>query len=371
MTHFHLSAHRQSGLSLVELLIALTIGLLLLAGLTLIFVNSSEANRELQKTAQQIENGRYAMDIITQDLHHAGYYGHFYDMSAITGLASPDPCETASTANLKGAIATPVQGFRAADLVTPANVTATTCDDKGLLTTANLRPGSDVLVVRRASTAALAVGATAVQNEIYIQANGVLAEVQTGNGAALGAGKKTDGGTAIVFFKDGVTAAPVRKYVVHVYFVAPCSVGLGANGVCTGNPPEDTIPTLKRLELGSVGGATTMSLVPLVEGIEYLKVEYGLDQFDASGSAAASIVTGQGGDSTVESYSTAPADWSTVIGAKVYILARNNTGTAGFIDDKSYTLGAATVAAANDNFKRHAFASAIRLVNLAGRRELP
>jgi type IV pilus assembly protein PilW len=165
MKHLRTSARLQAGLSLVELMIALTIGLLLMVGLTLVFVNSSEANRELQKTAQQIENGRYATDIITQDLHHAGYYGHFYDMASIAAAASPDPCAT-TAADLLAAIPTPVQGIRAADLATRPVVTATTCDDKGLLTNANLRPGSDILVVRRASTVPLDGSAASPQSRM-------------------------------------------------------------------------------------------------------------------------------------------------------------------------------------------------------------
>src|SRR5690242_8298963 len=89
---------RQTGVSLVELMVALTIGLLLLTGLSLIFVNSSEANRELQKTAQQIENGRYATEIISQDLRLAGFYGHFHELPAAPA-GFPDPCEIASLAN--------------------------------------------------------------------------------------------------------------------------------------------------------------------------------------------------------------------------------------------------------------------------------
>ena len=88
----------QAGLSLVELMVALTIGLLILSGLTLVFVNSSEANRELQKTAQQVENGRYAADILAQDLKHAGFYGHFHE-GLPAPAALPDPCDV-TTAKL-------------------------------------------------------------------------------------------------------------------------------------------------------------------------------------------------------------------------------------------------------------------------------
>jgi type IV pilus assembly protein PilW len=79
----------------------------------------------------------------------------------------------------------------------------------------------------------------------------------------------------------------------------------------------------------------------------------------------------------VDSYTTAPGDWTQVIGARVYILARNTLPTSGFVDDKSYVLGSApltvtpAIYAGSEGFRRHAFTSAIRLSNVAGRREIP
>lgn len=366
MANILIRTRKNSGFSLVELMIALTIGLLLLSGLTLIFVNSSEANRELQKTAQQIENGRFATDILTQDLRLAGFYGHFHELPAAPA-ALPDPCATANPA-LQNALALPVQGYRSADLATAPDVTASTCDT-ALLTAANLRAGSDVLVVRRAHTNVLpTAGPATVLNEVYIQATGTQAEIQFGNGAVLG-NNKANGAVSTLYLNAAPTVpalpAPIRKYHVHVYFVAPCSSGSGANGVCQAG--DDSIPTLKRLELGSVGGATTMSLVPLVEGIEYLKVEYGIDSTPSTADPATGLV----GDATVDSYTATPADWTQVIAAKIYILARNTEQTSGFTDDKTYTLGTAAVPAANDPFRRHVYTAAVRLTNIAGRREIP
>lgn len=376
MAHIRTSVSGQSGFSLVELMIALTIGLLLLAGLTVIFVNSSEANRELQKTAQQIENGRYATDIISQDLRLAGFYGHFHALPAATALS--DPCEIASAANLQAALALPVQGYRGvidpvtAASDTAADVTATTC---AALTAANLRPGSDVLVVRRADTNILPAAGPAVTNEVYVQATATAAEVQFGNrDSAMIANGKASGGASTLVLSNGPPPppakppAPIRKLHVHVYFVAPCSLGSatvgGVAGVCQAS--DDTIPTLKRLEL-TVGPA--MRIVPLVEGIEYLKLEYGIDNTPG----AVSVDTGLTGDGTVDGFSVNPAaaDWSQVIAAKVYILARNTDPTSGFTDNKTYTLGAAAVPAANDRFRRHVFTAAVRLTNTSGRREIP
>jgi len=381
----------ESGLSLVELLIAMTIGLLLLAGLTLIFVNSSEANRELQKTAQQIENGRYASDILNQDLHHAGFYGRQYQFQEPAAPFNPDPCELTNLTVLRNALNRPVQGYRAVDLATRAPVSATTtCDDKGLLTDANLQPGSDVLVIRRASTKALGttlVGPqtfelteASVSQELYIQSTGRWSDTDSpkllvGTDAVLP--PLADTLPAGSLLKDTMgNPAPVRKYVVHVYFVAPCSVAAAANGVCAAG--DDAIPTLKRLELVSEGGVRSMKIVPLVEGIEYMKIEYGIDNVRLAPCAVPNpdgtcSATGQFGDSVVDSYSPTPGNWTEVVAARIFLLARNVEPTTGFVDDKTYELGRSpsVVVTPGGGFRRHAYVSEVALLNVAGRREIP
>jgi type IV pilus assembly protein PilW len=372
-----------SGFSIIEMMIAMTIGLLLLSGLSMIFVNSSNANRELQKTAQQIENGRYAIDVISQDLRHAGFYGHLHDTSAIAMPATipPDPCEASTAADLLSALRFPVQGYRGLiHASNPASNTAasglpSTCTT-ALLTAANLKTGSDVLVIRRADTNALAATDVATSNVFYLQASSSLGEVQVGNGAAIGS-NKANGATSVLYLSNGATpppAAPIRRLHVHIYFVAPCSKGSAANGACTGAAGEDTIPTLKRLELTSSG---TITLVPLVEGIEYFKIEYGVDTGPAAG---VNVNTGYVGDGTVDAYYQTPPDWTTVIAAQVYLLARNTDSTVDFTDSKTYKLGSAAASdnitvpvatGANAKYKRHVYTAAIQLVNPAGRREIP
>jgi type IV pilus assembly protein PilW len=375
---------RQSGLSLVELMVAMAIGLLLLAGLTLIFVNSSRASRELQLTAQQIENGRYASDILTQDLRLAGFYGHFHELPPAPG-ALPDPCETTDPNVLRNALALPVQGYRAPNVSTIPNVTATSCDDKGFLIASNLQPGSDVLVIRRADTGVLRRpghvdafgvadpnvplgGDVAVAGAFYLQASAIQAEVQIGNGDAIGANNKADGTASTILLHDGSAPAPIRRLRTHVYFVAPCSIGTGANGTCTA--ADDRIPTLKRLELG----AGVMQLRPLVEGIEYFKIEYGVDNLPNTVNSQ----TGLAGNATVDNYIASPAspdEWALIIAARVFVLARNTQQTPDFTDDKTYNLGTAVVGpadyAATNRFRRHVYTAAVRLMNTSGRREIP
>ena len=364
-----MNRHRQQGLNLVEMMVAMTIGLVLLAGLVTLFSNSSEAQRELQRAAAQIENGRYAMDTLTQDLHHAGYYGQYLVIPG--AAAAPDPCALATETTLFDGLKFPVQHYPAANNTSWPDISLTSCGL--LLTNANLNPGSDVVVMRRAETSVLAVGSIATTNEVYLQANPIAAEIQYGNGAAITAASKASGGAATVLKKDN-SAAEIRKYRVHVYFVAPCSVPAGGATLCTGATDDGgrPLPTLKRLELGvpAGGGALTYTITPLAEGVEYLKVEYGIDDTPS----AVSEATGQIGDGAPDRYTRTPvlADLGNIVTARIHVVVRNPEPSAG-VDDKTYSLGLAGTftPAAGDQFKRHGYVGEARVVNVSSRREIP
>ena len=93
----------ESGLSLVELLIASALGLLIVAALTQLYADIINTNREMAKTNSQIENARFAMQFLRNDIVHAGYWGPFVpefdDLMFETGATPtdapnsiPDPC---------------------------------------------------------------------------------------------------------------------------------------------------------------------------------------------------------------------------------------------------------------------------------------
>lgn len=356
-------AHRHSlGFSLVELMVAIAIGLLIMVGLVTIFVNSSQSSKEISKSAEQIESGRYAIEVLATDVQHAGYYGHLSTLPAAGAL--PDPCSISTAALLQSAIAYPVQGYRAPDLSTRATVSAACV--AGLLANTNLAPGSDVLVVRRAETA-LATGAV-VAGRHYIQANSALSQVQLGVAGANLPATNAAGVASTLFKRDGVTAADTRILRQHIYFVAPCRRGSGAGGACAAG--DDTVPTLKRIELGAASGAPTLNIVPIADGVQFFKVEYGIDDSPND----VNINTGNTGDGFPERYTATPAvsDWPQVVSARIYIVTRSTEGTMGHVDDKTYTVGEGVVTtAANDNFKRQQFQIEVRLKNLGARREIP
>lgn len=66
---------RQAGLSLVELMIALALGLMLVAAMGYLYVGQRQTWRALDAVARLQENGRTALDLLGQDLRMAGYGG--------------------------------------------------------------------------------------------------------------------------------------------------------------------------------------------------------------------------------------------------------------------------------------------------------
>ncbi|MDW8324835.1 MAG: PilW family protein [Burkholderiales bacterium] len=65
----------QSGLSLIELMIAMGLGLLLVAALGYLYVGQRQSWRMVEAVARLQENGRFALELLGQDLRMAGYAG--------------------------------------------------------------------------------------------------------------------------------------------------------------------------------------------------------------------------------------------------------------------------------------------------------
>src|SRR5690554_5963502 len=66
---------KQSGLTLVELLIASTLGLILLLGVVQLFVSSSDSFRMAESIGRMQESGRLAQDVLGRAIRNADYWG--------------------------------------------------------------------------------------------------------------------------------------------------------------------------------------------------------------------------------------------------------------------------------------------------------
>ncbi len=325
----------QKGFSLVELMVAVTISLLVLTALSAIFISSTRSRNEMQKSTQQQESGRYAAELLADNLKMAGYLAEFDSSPLTTPATLPDPCLT-TIANLLTALPLHVQGVNDAAAV-PSCIS-------------DVKEGTDIIVVRRVSTcAAGAAGCAAfVEGEPYFQAS--LCTPNDGSGTELAHAVVSDADYAAYYFALSTSAADftrrktscvatdfaaIQRYLVHIYFIA------------NNNVSGDGIPTLKRAELG----AGVFSIVPLVDGIENMQIEYGIDT---------------NSDGVPNSYTSAPTsttDWRNVMAARVNLLARNTISSQGYTDSRVYTLGDKEVSAPNDGYKRHVYSTTAQFVN--------
>lgn len=74
----------QAGLSLIELMIALLIGIVLIAGVIQVFLASRAAYSLSQAIARNQENARFAMDFIQRDMRMVGHMGCVNDQSLLS-----------------------------------------------------------------------------------------------------------------------------------------------------------------------------------------------------------------------------------------------------------------------------------------------
>lgn len=82
-------AHTQRGFSLVELMIAVTIGLLLLAAVSQVYVNTVNTSSDTLKAARVNQALRAAMDVMVRDIQRAGY--NFSTTSSTGAVTNPNP----------------------------------------------------------------------------------------------------------------------------------------------------------------------------------------------------------------------------------------------------------------------------------------
>src|SRR5687768_11156263 len=141
---------RQRGLSLVELMVGLALGLVVAAALLTLFANASMQGQNLNRASVQIEIGRYVSELLTEDLRLAGFYGELPSTGA--AYTVPDPCST--EANPVGAL-----NWNAAPFTLPNPVRGYGPGTPGCLADKFRRANTDAIAMRRVSSETTAAAA--------------------------------------------------------------------------------------------------------------------------------------------------------------------------------------------------------------------
>lgn len=329
--------HRQGGLSLIELMVSMSIGLFLLAGAVSVLGKGRDLYRTNDAAARLQETARYAMSTIEADLRMANYWGL---MSRADLVGNGPTLDLANIPDVDPTYALPAD--LAVDRPTidscgpmwavklPAYVEANNngygydCAEFGTAAGA-----SDQLTVRRASTQIIAAGAAlaASAGQIKIQTSRL-------QGALFSGGALPAGYAAAL--------SETRPVVAHGYYVDQDSDQVAGT------------PSLRRKQLAFVGGASVIQDQEIVPGVEDLQVAFGVDQNND-----------QNADFFVPPGTAIPAGRA-IVAVRVWLLVRGEDPEFGFTDGRTYVYADRVGGAAytpGDNFRRMLVGKTIALRN--------
>ena len=310
------------GFSLVELMVALVITLILLAGIGQIFLSSKKSFTIQNALGRQQENGRFVLDTLAQDLRRAGYLGGALKVEktswSLPVATGADTCATGST-DWAIMLNRPIYGL-------DDTATGYTCIKNYLQ--------GDVLVVRYA--APWEVGGittpSIVAGRLYLRSNPTdpkKARIYKGN-----SGEPSPGA-------DDRDA----EVVAYAYYIR------NSSQTCSYGGSNQTIPSLFRVWLDNSGQPGTPE--EIATGIEQLQVQYGVDT---------------SGDLSVNQYLDADnvADWDQVVSARIWVLTRAECPETGYTNTIPYNMGDLPTLTPNDPYRRQLYQTTVKLRNRIG-----
>lgn len=288
---------RWRGFSLIELMVAMTIGLLLLAGLFGIYINVAQSARSQAALALMQGNARYAFEIMGVDIRMAGFTGSQQSPTDAVGTLSPitlsslkdlsnpligykntnppNVCTTANTpacywANPDNDSSTPSPDSLTVVRVDTENKYAVSLHTAGTSFTLSSWPWSD-------SSPSTAVG------QIFVAADYTHTAVFR-VGAASDPVVSYSGSLGV--FGSGTTALAIYRLSGVSYYIGRNPVGE---------------PALYRDKLVS---STASTKEELVQGVENMQITYGVDT---------------GTDNNVDAYQAADSvtNWSRVLSVRI------------------------------------------------------
>jgi len=312
---------KQAGFTLIEMMISITIGLGILAGLVGVLAANSSNSRSNDRTSELMTNGRYALNSMKQELRQAGFRGYTWaEPSTPSALTLTNEClEAGATAG--SFVANIRQGIWGAN---NSNPFSSSCIPDASYA------GDDVLVVRRL---AVIPAATLSANTVYFQSSYERGQIFQGTTAPTFPG----------------SPAPLASFAVqaYAYYISPFTVS---------ETESPLVPALFRVSLQSDG---SMARELVASGIEHMQVQYGrLGTTVPPTTQFLDTLTGT-------SFDAAATDWDNVNAVRIWLLARNETAEPGYANTNRYVMGDQTYdfSAAPDGFRRQLFTTVVQLRN--------
>lgn len=328
-----------SGFSLVEMMLAMLIGLIIMAGVMQIFVSSSDTQRSSEDQLNLLADARFAMETIAYDLRHTGLWGRQNNPTTVTCRISTIDTICPSAMPLAAsdcAVSEYINLDRPLFAEDNANPYSTTCANQ------SYKAGTDVLTVRYADTNRLATSVLGT-NVAYIRSSMSTAMIFTG---------PTYPAKAMFLDWNDDDVNSNHLLVSRTYYVSDYT-----------DSPGDGLPSLRRADL--VAGPAMKSDV-LLPGVEDLQLEFGVD-------IGVNGVLG-GKDDQVDSYVDADKinsgvfglAWNngSVVAVRIWILMRSQREDRDDVGgEQTFTIAGGTPVTFNDGYRRHLITSVVKLRN--------
>lgn len=307
----------QSGFSMIEMMLAMLIGIIILSGVMAVYTNSRDAQRVSSDQIQLVADARFAIDTIAYDLRHAGMYGgnnlpitikcYPDDPKCVTQLPTAvGDCQTRWYINI-------MQQVFASEGTSPY----TLCPIDSHV------GGTDLLEVRYADSTPV-VTASLNPGTVYVRSNYQAGELFIGNNEPT--------------IPDN-TSPLSRNHQLYsrAYYVSSYT-----------DTPGDNLPSLRRVNL--VPGPIVQDEL-ILQGVDDLQVQFGVDTDD---------------DAIIDQYVNPDkvADWSKIQAARIWVVVRSEHADPKIDTGKTFTIAGVNRTFPNDGFRRAMASSVVTLRNM-------
>ena len=318
------------GFTLVEWLVAMLLGLFLLAGVFTVFVMSRSSSEDAFDQSELQENGRLAIRLISQDIKWAGFFGAYTGQSTQVGSslslsagsivpASGDCLDERSVGSLPSN-AGPIRGLWVSRVSTTKGLAGFAC-----ILAADRVENSDVISIKRLVGRPIPASEGLDTNRFYMAANSQEARIIKGSETRPLFGANNE--------------SQIWEYQHYIYYLSQ----------------EDGVPVLRKRYL-TVNGGSALIGGAMAEGVEHMVLMYGVDD---------SLIPDGRIDRYISTDQMTTQRWNEgrVLGARLFLLIRAARESSRYKNNNSYQLGNITVDGGGDGYRRLLLESSIALRN--------
>ncbi len=409
------------GLTLMELMIAMAIGLMLLSGALSMFINNKRVYKQVNEVGRLQENARFAVEMLTRDIRMAGFNGCHHNVTSITnsivgnttagslwdhtyglegiegGATTWSPSGNGDAGGFGIAYGTPGDTLRFTDTTIPDAITIRylsgefwdVLDDNdsagdnfdtlatdtnymatnanwAIISTADDHPNAGDRANDFAPGELIAI--TDCANSDIFQLTEQCTSANTTYSCGSGANGRIlrqDAGGAAVAVPGNTVASPVNTFTrvyqegsaVRRYNAVRYYIGNGSYG---GPSLFRQYPVLDA-DSSTATDDYTINIVnqELIEGVENMQIMYGVDSANQDGIPEGYFVAGSAQIDTA-------AEWATVVSVKIALLLRTVDTSFGS-DTATYSMLGTNVDPADLAVRRRIFTTTIQVRNRISR----